>query len=135
MAERWIRVLFLAAALYDCLLGLAVLLFPIQIFAYFQVPLPNHMAYLRFPALLLLVFAAMFFRIAQDPVGRRELILYGCGLKLSYCAVVFWYHVRYGVPTMWLPWAWADVLFLVLFVVALRRLPATRQASEEGRAS
>lgn len=128
MGERWIRVLFVAAALYDLVLGLVVLVFPIQLFEYFQVELPNHMAYVRFPALLVLLFAVMFFRISEDPVGRRELIYYGCGLKLSYCAVIFWYQIKYGVPAMWLPWAWADAVFLVLFVMALRSLPATPSA-------
>jgi hypothetical protein len=76
----------------------------------------------QFPALLLLVFAAMFSRIAADPVNRRELILYGCGLKISYCATAFFYQVTRGIPFMWIPSAWADLVFLALFILAAKRL-------------
>ena len=60
----------------------------------------------------------MFFRLAMDPVGRRELILYGCGLKIAYCAPAFFYDITTGIPSMWMPWAWMDLAFLGLFIVA-----------------
>jgi len=118
MQSKWTRVLFVVAALYEGVLGLAFLIFPAWVFSLHHVEPPNHLAYVQFPALLLLVFAVMFFRIAADPVARRELILYGCGLKVSYCAMTFWYQMTRGIPSMWIPWAWADLLFLVLFVLA-----------------
>ena len=62
---------------------------------------PNHMAYVQFPALLLVLFAIMFYRIAMDPVRNRDLILYGCGLKISYCSLAFWYMFTTGIPSMW----------------------------------
>jgi hypothetical protein len=117
-SPRWIRILFLIAGLYDGVLGLAFLLFPKQVFELHKVEPPNHDAYVQFPALLLLLFALMFFRIAANPVARRELILYGCGLKVSYCAMVFGYQSKGVIPFMWVPWAWADLAFLALFLVA-----------------
>src|SRR5262245_56046576 len=122
MQARWARVLFAIAGLYDGILGLAFLLAPTWVFSLHQAEPPNHMGYVQFPALLLLVFSLMFFRIAADPAGRKELILYGCGLKVSYCAVVFYYQVTGGIPFMWIPWAWADLGFLVLFILAARQL-------------
>ena len=122
MQIKRIRVLFAVAALYDGVLGLVFLFFPTWVFSLHHVEPPNHLGYVRFPALLLLVFAVMFFRVAADPVARRELILYGWGLKLSYCAVAFWYQLTHGIPSMWIPWAWADLAFLVLFVLAWRSL-------------
>jgi hypothetical protein len=68
-----------------------------------------------------MIFGAMFFRIAQDLPKNRELILYGIALKASYSGVVFWYQTHGGLPRLWLPWAWADLIFLVLFVVAWRQ--------------
>jgi len=64
----------------------------------------------------------MFFRIAMDPVGNRDLILYGCGLKVSYCSMVFYYMGTTGVPAMWVPWAYADLVFLALFIMTWRSL-------------
>jgi hypothetical protein len=116
------RTLFVVAGIYDGVLGLAFLFAPTWVFSIHHVAPPEHLAYVQFPALLLMLFGLMFFRIAADPVSRRELILYGCGLKISYCGTVFWHQLTGGVPFMWVPWAWADLVFLALFVVAARRL-------------
>ncbi len=49
---------------------------------------------------------------------NRELILYGMGLKAAYSALAFWHQLTGGIPFMWIPWAWADLIFLVLFIAA-----------------
>jgi len=122
MDKDWIRPLFILAGLYDGILAVAFLFFASSIFQWFGVEAPNHPAYVKFPALLLLIFAAMFFRIASDPVKNRELILYGVGLKAAYSGTAFWYQITQGMPFMWIPWAWADVVFLVLFLLAWKSL-------------
>ena len=123
--HTWIKPFYVVAALYDGVLGLAFLFFPMAIFSFHGVEPPNHAAYVQFPALLLLIFAAIFMRIASDPVKNRDLIPYGMGLKVSYCSLAFWYELTTGIPSMWIPWAWADLAFLVLFVMTwlnLRKL-------------
>lgn len=122
MSEKFIKPFYIISGLYDGVLGLAFLLAPASIYAMYAVDPPNHMAYVQFPALLLILFGIMFFRIAMDPVKNRDLILYGCGLKVSYCSMVFYYMLTTGVPAMWVPWAYADLVFLVLFVVTWRSL-------------
>ncbi|RKZ13608.1 hypothetical protein DRQ53_09995 [bacterium] len=121
MDTRWIKYLFVVGGLYDAILGVAFLLVPANLFTWFDVTPPNHWGYVRFPALLLILFGVMFLSIAADPVRRRELMLYGCGLKVAYCGTVFWYAVTAGIPGMWMPWAWADLAFLVLFALAWHR--------------
>ena len=118
MNIKWIRILFVIAGLYDGLLALAFLFFAGAIFQGFGVEPPNHVAYVKFPALLLLIFTVMFFRVACDPVKNRDLILYGVALKAAYSGTAFWYQITQGIPFMWVPWAWADLVFLVLFLVA-----------------
>lgn len=118
MKTNWLKPLFIVAGLYDAILAIAFLFWANAIFQWYGVQPPNHFAYVKFPALLLLIFAAMFFRIARDPVKNRDLIPYGIALKLAYCGTTFWYQIRHGVPSMWIPWAWADLVFLVLFVIA-----------------
>lgn len=122
MSEKWIKILFVIAALYDGSLGLAFIIAPAEIFAMYGVEPPNHMAYIQFPAFLLIVFAIMFYRIATDPARNRELILYGCGLKVAYVSLAFVYELTTGIPSMWIPWAWADLVFLVLFALSWRSL-------------
>jgi hypothetical protein len=122
MSSDWKQWLFYVAAVYDGVLGLAFAFFWPQLFQLFEVTPPNHGGYVQFPALLLLVFGFMFLRIARDPERNRDLIVYGIGLKSAYSGLVFWYQLREGVPTMWVPWAWIDLVFLVLFVAAQRSM-------------
>ena len=67
----WIRGLFLLAALYDGVLGVWFLVAPGHPFELFEVAPPNHMAYVQFPAALLLIFGLMFLSIAWNPVAHR----------------------------------------------------------------
>ena len=120
MSFNWIKKLFVVAGLYDGLLGLAFLFGHDRIFAYFGVQPSNHPAYIEFPALLLITFGLMFLHISTDPVRLRPLMPYGMALKTSYVALAFWYQFTIGVPSMWMPWAWMDLLFLIAFVVAWR---------------
>jgi len=118
MQMKWMRVLFIAAGLFEGLLGLALLFAPAWVFSLNDFEALDHPAYVQFPALLLLIFALMFFRIAADPVKRRELILYACAIKAAYFGVAIFNQATRGIPSMWLPWAWADLVFLVLFLLA-----------------
>jgi hypothetical protein len=54
-------------------------------------------------------------------VKFRELILYGMGLKFAYCITVFGHALVGDIPSMWLPWAWADIVFLILFALAWKQ--------------
>jgi hypothetical protein len=127
MKAQWIKTLFLLAALYDGLLGIAFIIAPASIFEMYGITPPNHMAYVQFPAMLLVLFAIMFYRIAMDPAANRELMLYGCGLKVSYCSLAFWYMVTTSIPSMWVPWAYADLVFLVLFILSWRSIGSRPQ--------
>lgn len=131
MNTTLVKVLFVIAAVYDGVLGLLFLFLPGLAFGIFEVTPPNHFGYVQFPAILLLVFAAMFFRVAMDPVGSRFLMLYGVVLKGGYSGLVFYYMLTTGVPDMWVPWAWADLGFLILFLWSW--VSMGRQMTEEAQ--
>ena len=116
----FIRPLFLVAAAYDGVLGLAFLAAPARVFTAFGVEPPNHWGYVQFPAGLLIVFALMFLAVARRPVENRNLIPYGILLKVSYCATVFGWWATAGIPTLWKPFAIADLAFAVLFLWTYR---------------
>ena len=120
MRMKWISTVFIVVTVYDAVLGFAFLVVPHRVFDMFQVTPPNHMAYVQFPGLLLLLFAAMYATIAVDPVKYRVLIPFGAGLKIAYAGIVFVYNATSGIPSMWLPWAWIDLVFLLLFILAWR---------------
>jgi hypothetical protein len=113
-----IPLLFAVAALYDGLLGAAFLIYPRQLFEYFQVTPPNHYGYVQFPAAILIIFALMFLAVAVRPIANRNLIPYGILLKVSYCAVVFAYWFTAGLPNIWKPFAICDALFAIAFAAA-----------------
>ncbi len=118
----YIRPLFYVAGLYDGLLGLLFILVPLQIYTIFGVTPPNHLAYVQFPAALLIIFAIMFFVIARNPLQQRDLIPYGILLKVAFCGIAFSYWTLQGIPDMWKPFAIADFAFLILFLLAYRNL-------------
>lgn len=59
--------------------------------------------------------------MAHDPVGNRNLILYGMLLKLSYTGVVAYYWLTTDCPLLFQPFAIIDAVMFVLFLVAYRK--------------
>ena len=124
MLPRWIKPLFIFAAAYDLLLGFAVMLFQGPIFVWYGVEPPNHPGYVAFGAAVVIIFGLGFVLVARAPERNRDLIGLGVLFKLAYAGTVLWYHFTMGIPSMWLPWAHADLVFAVLFILALRAVPA-----------
>jgi hypothetical protein len=125
---KWIAPLFWIAAIYDGVLGVLFLAAPSWMFTQLIVPPPNHMAYVQFPAALLIIFALIFSRIAQDSIAHRGQIVYGILLKVAYCGLAFYYWFTTDIPWIWKPFAWIDLVMGVLFVVAYFALSASPQS-------
>ena len=113
--HRTITSLFIVAAIYEGLLGIAFLFAGSALFRWFGVTPPNHWGYVQFPAALLIVFAIMFVAIAMNPVRNRNLIPYGMLLKVSYCGVILFHWLTAGLPGMWKPFCIFDLVFLIAF--------------------
>ena len=122
MKRPWITTLFVVAALYDGILGIAFLVAPGAIYSLFDVPPPNHWAYIQSPAGLVIVFALLFWAVARNPEANRNLIPYGILLKVCYCSVAFGWWIARGIPSMWKPFAILDLAFMAFFVSAYASL-------------
>jgi len=127
MKKSVIVILFVIAALYDGFLGAAFIFSAESLFEAFQVPPPNQFGYVHFPAALLLVFTLMFLAIARNPEGNRNLIPYGILLKVSYCSVICFYWFTTGIPSMWKPFVFYDLIFLGLFAWAYASTGASQK--------
>lgn len=127
-----VRLFFFAAAAYDGLLGLLFLAAPIPVFLWYGVTPPNHVGYVQFPALLLIVFAVMFVQIGLEPQRHRSMIPYGVLLKASYCAVVLRHWAGAGIPDMWKPFAVIDAATAVVFLWIYWKLGKNEGRSTEG---
>ena len=128
--KRAITALFIVAAIYDGLLGVAFLFGSGALFLWFGVTPPNHPGYVQFPAALLIVFAVMFMAIAMNPVKNRNLIPYGIMLKASYCGIILFHWFTAGLPGMWKPFCIFDLVFLIAFAWAWTALRG-KQAQNE----
>lgn len=120
--ERLISIVFGASAAYDGLLGLVFFLVPGAMYQAFAVTPPNHWAYVRFPAAILVIFGLMFLQVALKPAENRNLIPYGILLKVAYAGTVFAYWFAKGLPDMWKPFAFCDAVFAVLFAWSWMKL-------------
>jgi len=124
-----ISILFTIAALYDGILGAAFLFASGPVFQHYEVIPPNHPGYVQFPAALLLIFGVMFAAIAVNPIRNRNLIPYGILLKVAYCGVIAYHWILTDLPNMWKPFCIADVVFLVLFIAALKAVGRDDEAA------
>jgi len=124
MNLKTIKSLFIISALYDFILGVIFLIGFKQIYNYFNIVLPNHDGYVQFGAALVTIFGIGFWFMAQDPQRNRDIIKMGILLKLSYSGVAFYHAALGNLPGIWLPFAWFDVIFLILFILALKALKA-----------
>ena len=124
-----IKTIFYIAAIYDGFFGVMGILSPNFAFDLFEVEPPNHPGYVQFPAILLLIFGAMFLQIARDPIANRGLMRYGIALKVGYSGLIFYYLLTTGVPGMWVPWAWIDLGFLIVFILCWNATAGGKQAT------
>ena len=127
----WIRLVFVLSGLYDMLAGIVFLFFAPAIYQRAGIPPPSHPAYVQLPSLVIMVFGAMFFQISKDPQANRNLIPFGLGFKASYCIVILLHAMAHKMPFLMLPFAWADIVCLVLFAAAYRATGTGRQATPE----
>ncbi len=128
MTPGWIRATFVLSGLYDLAVGGAFLFAGDALFAAAKIEPPNHPGWVQFPALLVVLFGLMFLQIGSDPRRFRALMPYGIGLKASYAGVVLYHHATTGLPALWVPFAWADLVFLLVFLAAWRATAPDRSA-------
>lgn len=122
-----VRLLYVVAALYDGLLGLAFIVAAPQIFQWVAITPPNHWGYVHFAAGVLVIFGFMFLQIAVRPVENHGLVLYGFLLKVCYVATVGWHWYHGDVPAMWKWFAAVDTLFALLFLWSMVVLKTAAQ--------
>ncbi len=124
MNAKWIRPFFVVAAIYDVVLGVTALLFFKPIYNWLNVTLPNHDGYVQWGAAVVTIFGIGFWLVSRDPARNRDIIKMGILFKLAYAATVLGHYFWGSVPAVWVPFAWLDLGFLIMFIVALRAVRA-----------
>ena len=117
--ERYYRILFTIAALYDIVLGLTFTFFPARAFAALDISdkLPAFGGYVTVLGTFVLVIGIAYALISRGDLRRNaDLILVGTLYKLAYAATALYYwaagslpHIAFGAL-----FGVADVVFFVL---------------------
>jgi hypothetical protein len=120
-ASTW-RSFFLVAAVYDIALGVAFMAAGGTILDAIGMARPPHDAYIQLAALFIVIQGASYLLPARDPSSNRGVVWVGVAYKASYAALVAWYLIVGGIPSMFfVPWAVIDAGFMIGFLWFLRR--------------
>jgi hypothetical protein len=116
------RALFVAAAAYDIVLGVAFFFLYGPIFTALNIPLPPNTSYIHITAAFVFVQGVGYWLVAQAPDRNHDLVRLGVIYKGIYIAVAL-YELALGqlISDVFLWFAAFDLLFLVLFIDFLRR--------------
>ena len=116
--ERWYRVVFWIAAVYDLTLGVVFLFFYRPAFEALGIEdtLPEHTSFISLIAAFLFVIGIAYVFIARgDLVRNRDLIAVGALYKLAYFSVSLWYLIGGVYPhiVFFVVFGLADLAFLI----------------------
>jgi hypothetical protein len=122
---RWF---FLVAALYDIGLGLVFLVGGEQVLEAIGMELPPHIAYIQLAAVFVTVQGLSYLLPWHDGWSNEGVVWVGVAYKGSYATLALWYLVMGILPSVFfIPWAIADLAFMVGFLWFLR-VAARRRA-------
>lgn len=118
-AERWYRILFLVAAVYDLTLGIVFTFFYDTAFAMLDIEgaIPEYEGFLVLIGAFLFVIGVAYAFIFRAPLHRNEdLIAVGWLYKLAYFLVALVFFALEGLPHVAFFWVFgiADFVFFLL---------------------
>jgi hypothetical protein len=118
-AWRWF---FLLAAVYDIGLGLAFMVGGDAILEAIGMQTPPHVAYYQLAAVFVTVQGISYLFAWHDAMANRGIIWVGVIYKAAYAGLAVWYIALGLLPSVFfVPWAAADLLFMVGFLWFLLR--------------
>jgi len=100
--KKFFKAYFVVVGVYDILLGLAFALFFRAIYASIGVAPPNHPGYILVPALFLVSGGVGEFLIARNLMRNIDLVVVRTLMKLTFASVIFYCHMAYGIPKIYL---------------------------------
>ncbi|MBF0523270.1 MAG: hypothetical protein HQL24_09480 [Candidatus Omnitrophica bacterium] len=113
---KLIKAIFFLCALSYVMYAVMFGLFAPQFFQYMNIVPPNHWGYVNFIGATSIIFAIMAFKVAKDPLGKKELIPYVIMYKLFYTIVIFVNKIIYGVPQVWVSMAYLSGIFTAILI-------------------
>ncbi|HSG49046.1 MAG TPA: hypothetical protein VLA43_14590 [Longimicrobiales bacterium] len=117
---RVYRKVFLVAAAYDLVLGVAFLFLYPWVYGLLGIGLPSEPAYLQTSAAFVVVQGIMYLLIAREMTRNRDLILVGAIYKAAYAGISLYHWTLGDLPhVVFAVFGLLDIVFLVAFVMCL----------------
>jgi len=123
--EKFYRVLFLVAAIYDVVLGVIFTFFYKFAFKLIGIPekLPEFEAYISLIGAFLFVIGVAYYLIYRGDLWKNyDLIIVGTLYKLAYCSIAFFYYFAIGNYPHIIFVSLFGVLDLIFFILMLECL-------------
>ena len=116
------RAFFLAAALYDIVLGVAFFFLFDPLFSALGIPLPENTSYIHLTAGFVFTQGLGYWFVYRDPPANLGIVKLGVVYKAIFSGLAFYYlAIGQLLHPAFLIFAVADLAFLVGFVLFLRR--------------
>jgi hypothetical protein len=124
------RPFFLAAALYDIILGAAFFLLHGPLFDALGIALPNNISYIHLTAAFVFTQGLGYWFVYQDPAGNRGIVKVGVVYKLMFSGLAA-YYLAIGelLHPIFVLFGVLDLLFLIGFVLFLRDVQPAAEAT------
>ena len=117
------RLLFTVAAIFNAVIGLAMLLAYDSLVPWLGLP-PHPTVWIHIIALIVLVFGYAYWRIAGDPVKFREYVVLGIVGKLAFVVAIYGHYLAGDATAALATLVTADLIFAGLFAAYLARTAA-----------
>jgi hypothetical protein len=117
------RLLFTIAAVFNAVVGLAMLLAYGLLVPWLGFP-PRPTVWIHIIALIVLVFGYAYWRIAMDPARFREYVVLGIVGKLAFVVVIYGHFIAGDATAALATLVTADLVFAGLFAAYLSRTRA-----------
>ena len=117
--EKYYKIIFLIAAIYDIVLGIIFTFFHKTAYSFLNISLPQNTGYLSLIGVFLLVIGIAYYFIYKGDLKKNiDLIKVGTLYKVAYSAIIFYYWIFATIPHISFVaiFGVADVIFLILFI-------------------
>ncbi len=123
------RPFFVAAALYDLILGAAFFLLYGPLFEALGIALPNNTSYIHLTAAFVFTQGLGYWFVYQDPLANRGIVKVGVVYKLMFSGLAA-YYLAIGelLHPVFALFGGVDLLFMIGFVLFLREVPSAEAA-------
>ena len=114
--DSFFRGLFLAAAVYDLILGVVFFIFYKPVYAFFNIALPDYPMYLQMAAAFVIAMGVGYYFIYTNLYGNIDLVKLGIVYKSAYIGITSYFYFANLADVAFFWFAIFDAGFLVLFV-------------------